>query len=69
MTENHSDLKAVRTHESNTSCYIQHGWMCAETCTTQKHRRREKKKIMKQNPHKESFLKNAANKRYNSTCF
>lgn len=37
MTENHSNLKAVRSHESNTSCYIQPGWICAETCTTQEH--------------------------------
>lgn len=44
MTENHSDLKAVRSHESNTPSYIQPGWMCAETCTTQKHRRKEEKK-------------------------
>lgn len=42
MTENHSDLKAVRSHESNTSCCIQPGWIRAETCTT--HRRRGKKK-------------------------
>lgn len=39
MTENHSDLKAVRSHESNISCYIQPSWICAEICTMQKHRK------------------------------
>lgn len=62
MTENHSDLKAVRSHENNISCYIQPGWICAETCTMQKHRRMcvggEIKKQSKKNPKHQSQTNN-----------